>query len=202
MKFVNLLLMISLLAIGLVGCTTTPEAIEPPLDAFEPPASIKKPRSERSSRARPAAPPKIELNLDYEGLSRSMGMDPPRESLGLKEKRFNTCTAGYGYSSSQDCRQNYFTVVNFRLLCRDSEGTVSVTINPEDLRPLSGRNISWAMNGNTGSFRLDNQGYGQIKTTSESSLQTERLKITADNDFLYMRAGQVNRIVTPSNWCN
>lgn len=188
------------LVTGLLACSTAPAPVDPPLDAAEPPPALKKPRSARGKTA--PRPPPLSVNIDYEGLSRSIGMDPPRESLGLKEKRFNTCSAGYGYSASQDCRTNYFTVVNFRLLCRDSEGTVSETIQAEDLRPLSSRMISWSMNGGQGSFRLDNQGYGQIKTTSEYSLAQERLKITADNDFLYMRAGQVHRIVTPANWCN
>lgn len=193
-------ILLMLLSLGILGCSTTPDSVEPSLNSPEPPPALKKPRS---SKGRPSPlPPPLAINIDYEGLSRSMGMDPPIENLGFKEKRFNTCTAGYGYSPSQDCRTNFFTVINFRLLCRDSEGTVSETIKAEDLRPLSSRMISWTLNVGNGSFRLDNQGYGQIKTASEASLSGERLKITADNDFLYLRAGQVSRIVTPANWCN
>jgi len=197
------LILVLALLVGLTSCTTTPDSVEPPLDGMEIPPALKKPKStRRNTKGTPGSPVPLIQNIDYEGLSRSIGMDPPREKLGYLEKAFETCNAGYGYSSSNDCRQNYFSVINFRILCRDSEGTVQVTINPEDLRPLGGRPITWILNGNTGSFRLDNQGYGQIKMTSETSLKDERLKIVAENDFLYLKAGGANRIVTPKNWCN
>ncbi len=198
MKFVLFLL----LTIGLTACTTTPDPVDPPFEDIEVPPALKKPRSSRGGAPKPVLVPPAAVNVDYEGLSRSFGMDPPREALGFKEKSFDTCRVGYGYSASQDCRQNFFAVINFRILCRDSEGTVSVAINPQDLRPLSGRALTWLLNNNTGSLRLDNQGYGQIKITGENSSREERLKISADNDFLYLRAGQVSRIVTPKNWCN
>lgn len=180
-----------------LGCSTTPSTPEPETtlpDQF----SVDEKPTRQTRRVKPSPP----VNIDYEGLSRSMSMDFPREDLGLKEQRFNTCSAGYGYSASQDCRDNYMVVINFRLLCRDTEGTVSEAVRAEDMRPLSGRPVSWAMVGNKGQFKLDNQGYGTIKTTSENTSKNERLKITADNDFLYMRANQINQVVTPSNWCN
>lgn len=193
------LIVVLVLSLGFVACSTTPDQIESPIEPLEVPPALKKPR--RSSKGIPGSAPRIQ-NIDYEGLSRSIGMDPPRENLGFLEKEFATCQAGYGYSASNDCRTNLFSVINFRILCRDSEGTVQVAINAEDLRPLSGRSVSWALNQNTGSLRLDNQGYGQIKITSEGSLKGERLKITSENDFLYLKAGTVHRIVTPRNWCN
>lgn len=192
------ILILGLLLLFLAACSTTSSELDLD-DEPRPPSAIKRPRSlQRPSRIQ--AP--ILQGLDYEGLSRSMGMDPPRENLGYTEKAFDTCRAGYGYSASQDCRQNYFAVINFRILCRDSEGTVQVAIRPEDLRPLSGRMVSWNFANANGNIRLDNQGYGQIKMAGEYSLREERLKITSDNDFLYLRAGKVNRIVTPKNWCN
>lgn len=156
-------------------------------------------------KAEPAAPEPVlreEIVIDYVGLQRELGLNRDITKLGYTEKAFQTCGAGYGYSASQDCRQDYFVVVHFQLLCRDSEGTISTPLGVEDMRPLSRRSVTWNLAGTSAEMQLDNEGFGQFRTTYHSSPRQQRLKITADNDFLYLRAGEINRVVAPGNWCN
>jgi hypothetical protein len=36
---------------------------------------------------------------------------------------------------------------------------------------------------------------------SPESQKAQRLRLTLDNDFLFLRAGEVKKIVAPQNWC-
>lgn len=149
---------------------------------------------------RPISPEAI--NVDYAGLHRSLGLERDKAELGYVEKVFDTCSAGYGYSASNDCRQETFVSIQFQILCRDSEGTISNALGREDMKPLSGRSLRWTIQGNRGTMRLDGEGFGHIKTTFRNSQRQQRLKLAVDNDFVYVRAGEVKRLVTPRNWCN
>ncbi len=144
----------------------------------------------------------VAVQIDYLGLSRFLGLDKMKDELGYQEKVFDTCSAGYGYSASNNCRREIFVAINFQILCRDSDGTVSVAVSREDMKPLSGRSLKWTLRGSSGTMRLDGEGFGQIRTTYSRSPRSERLKFAVDNDFVYVRAGEVKRLVTPKNWCN
>jgi hypothetical protein len=145
--------------------------------------------------------PAVEL-IDHDGLQRSLGMERSVHDLGYDEKAFSTCGAGYGYSSSRNCRREHFVLVHFQLLCRDSEGTVSTAIAVDELMPLRGRTVNWTLKGRRGRLNLDGEGRGQIRTTLSGSQREQRLRLAVDNDFLYIRAGDAKRLVTPKQWCN
>lgn len=140
--------------------------------------------------------------IDYLGLHRALGLERSDTELGFIEKSFDTCAVGYGYSASNDCRREHFVSIHFQILCRDSEGTISTALGREDMKPLSGRTVTWTLPGARGTLRLDGEGYGQIRTTFPKSQKTQRLKLSVDNDFVYVRTGEVKRLVTPKNWCN
>lgn len=137
-------------------------------------------------------------NIDVQGLQRSMGMARPLESLGFREKAFNSCRAGYGYSSSQNCRNLHLMVLNFRLLCRDSEGTVSEIIQ---LTPVTNGQVRWNLDSQQGYVPTDGEGFGQIVAVMPKSTAKKRLRLTVANDFLLTQAGEVGRIVVPRQWC-
>ena len=186
-------IVILLMAVVLAGCSSTPtrpELSPGDQDVLIPSARI------------PTIPEPSNPTIDYLGLHRSLGLERTKEDLGYAEKSFDTCSVGYGYSSSSNCRREVFIAIHFQILCRDSEGTVSTAVAREDMKPLSGRSLKWTMKGARGVMRLDGEGFGQIKTTFANSQRLERLKITVDNDFVYVRAGEVKRLVTPKNWCN
>jgi hypothetical protein len=147
---------------------------------------------------RDQAPPEI---IDYDGLQKSLGLSRGLSEYGYLEKDFATCDVGYGYSSTHRCRKNIFVVIQIQLLCRDSEGTVSTTLRYDDMKPLTNRTIKWEMAGDRGSVVLDGQGRGQIRSIFASSPREKRLKVSTQNDFLYMQAGSIRRVVTPQSWC-
>ena len=145
-------------------------------------------------------------SIDSVALQSSLGMDRPQNRLGFQEKTFDTCQVGYGFSSTHDCQRKYFVVIHFQLMCRDSEGTTSEIITSDNLQPLSERPVNWSIKNRTGMLtgqtQTDTEGFGQIKAITAQSPSQQRLKLTLGNDFLYLKAGEVNRVVTPLSWCS
>lgn len=171
------------LIVALAGCTTTPKketaAPTPVVPEVAAPSSI-----------------------DYAALQTFLGLDRGSEELGYTERAFNTCDAGYGYSRSQNCRQEVFVVLHFRLMCRDSEGTISTILTDADVAPIAGKTVKWSLKGMSGTTITDGLGYGQIRTVSPRSQRRERARLAVGPEFLYMRANEINKIITPRPWCN
>jgi hypothetical protein len=182
------------LALGLSACTSTPPRTESP---------VSRP-AENTQRPSPANgridSPETE-SIDEPALQRSLGLEKPDSWLGYAEKAFDTCLAGYGYSKVHNCRAKHFVIVHFQMLCRDSEGTVSEVVKSADLIKNAGRNVRWSLGHLTGATETDGLGYGQIHVISSQSQKQARLKLVVENDFLYLRAGEVTKIVTPRSWC-
>lgn len=140
--------------------------------------------------------------IDYNSLQTYLKLDRDPEQLGFAEKAFNTCDAGYGYSRSQNCHKEYFVVIHFRLLCRDSEGTISTVLTESDVMPIAGRPVRWTLKGISGTVMTDGNGYGQIRTIASSSQNRQRIKIAVGNEFLYMRSHEITKVITPRPWCS
>lgn len=181
----SLILLMSL--IMFVGCSTT--------------------SPQKQNRKYETPPEEIATNptphsIDYEALKDYLQMSRDKEQLGFSEKSFNTCDAGYGYSKSQNCHKEHFVVIHFRLLCRDSEGTISTILTEDDLQPLDRRTVRWTLQGVQGTVQTDSQGYGQIITAANKSQKSQRVKLAIGAEFLYMRASELQRIITPRPWCD
>ncbi len=140
--------------------------------------------------------------IDIDGLQHYLGFDSGTGELGYGERNFNTCQIGFGYSSNENCHTAFFIQVNFQLLCRKSEGTVSTNLKISDQRPLSGRIVKWKLEKYRGSVELDESGQGQLRLISARSMREDRLKLTVGNDFVMQIAGEVDRILTPREWCH
>jgi hypothetical protein len=149
----------------------------------------------------PAAPAKVEEIIDLRALQTSLRMDIPKTKLGYREKKFNTCNVGAGYSSKQNCRAQTLVVIHFKLMCRDSEGTVSEAITQAYLQPIANQNIKWRLSTAEAEILSDSDGFAQIVLISTYSQRKERLRLTTGNDFLALRAGEVSSIIAPQNWC-
>lgn len=145
---------------------------------------------------------KPEVVIDYAGLQRFLRLDRGYNNLGYSERMFNTCEVGFGYSPHNGCEKKFFIVSHFQLVCRDSEGTVQYMLTEADLTPLSRRELKWSVKSAAGALLTDSEGYAQIAMISSQSQRTERLKIATENDFLYLKAGDLKRMITPKNWCN
>ncbi len=165
----------------LFGCaTTTKEEIPPPTPPVQTPDGFQ---------------------VDVNGLSKFLGMDISKNSLGYFERRFNTCEVGFGYPKSRDCQNLYFVVINYQLLCRQSQGTVSETIDSSSLPAVRNKTGRWSIQNRMGTAQTDTEGRGQIKGIFARPQRNERLKLTIQNDFLYARAGELKQALTPTEWC-
>lgn len=178
--------------LGLTACTSAEkktEIPERPTEKVEAPA------------VKSSGPVREDENVDYVALQRSLGLERSNLHLGFQERLFDTCDVGYGFSKSNNCRQRYFVVVHFQLMCRDSEGTVSEIVRAANLQANAYRNVRWTLKDASGSLSTDSEGYGQLRMLAPKSQKQQRLKLAVDTDFLYLRAGEVNKIVTPKSWC-
>ena len=164
----------------LVGCQTAPKQTEPVAEA----------------------PEDTQATINYTSLKKHLGLSRSDSDLGYKEARFNTCDKGIGLPNADVCEQNYLVTVHFRLQCRDSQGTVSQALTSSDLQAIAGKNVSWNLKGVNGTAKTDSSGFAQITAISPISQKTQRLRLAVGTEFLYIRAGEINRIVTPGTWCD
>jgi hypothetical protein len=139
--------------------------------------------------------------IDILRLGQSLGMNIPVENLGYHEKQFNSCRVGYGSSSNQNCQPLFFVVVNYQLLCRQSSGTVSVTIQSDELPPVRDQRITWNLHSQKGHHQTNEEGFGQLQGVFPISQRHQRLKISTGTDFLYAKAGDLKQALTPKDWC-
>lgn len=163
----------AVLVVILAGCTT-PEIVKDP-----PP------------RPQPSPAPQSGLR----DLSRSLGLDRPREELGLVERYFRPCQ----YDSAA-CAAKFFSVINFRLRCRDSEGTVEA-VSRSELQPLFYNRVKWWLGQDSGITETDAEGYGTIFAINPRSVQPSRLAIKIGTVSLGVSASEVRDIVVPRDWC-
>lgn len=150
------------------------------------------PDSRRTDRHHPSVP-----SVDYNHIQAALGMNRPSDKLGFEEKAFNDCDLGL---RNTHCRTQYFTVVHFRLQCRDSTGTVQSVSNIE-LRPVISRNVRWRIHQSTGLTTTDNRGYGQIRFVSPTSQRPYRMSLQVNENALGVRVAEVTRVVVPRDWC-
>ncbi len=139
-------------------------------------------------------------NIDYEGLARSLEMEGHSDDLGYREKSFNTCHAGYGYSSTHKCRNLRFITISFQLQCRQSEGSESDT--NYDVSPITESQVKWQLGKDTGMTSTNGEGYGKILWATDASRANSKLRITVDGHFLTVKANEVRKVVTPGSWCS
>jgi hypothetical protein len=184
----------AIFVLGLSACTSAPPRSESPVS--KPSESTQRP----SPSSGKAEGPEVE-SVDEPALQRALGLEKSDSWLGYAEKAFDTCQVGYGYSKVHNCRAKHFVVVHFQMLCRDSEGTVSEVVKSADLIKNADRKVRWSLKDLNGTTETDGLGYGQIRVISSQSQKQQRLKLAVENDFLYMRAGEVTKIVTPRTWC-
>lgn len=142
-----------------------------------------------------------ELQIDYNSVQRLLGLDRNITQLGYTERSFNTCQVGFGFPTDTNCITKYFVVIHFKLMCRDSDGTVLRQIEESDLKPLANQQLSWTLKNTQGKVRTDSNGYAQVVVVGPSSQKTERFRISSLKDFLLLRAGDIQRLIVPKNWC-
>ncbi len=114
------------------------------------------------------------------------------EDLGFAEKQFKDCNGG-------PCRSQFFSVVHFQLLCRDSEGTVSTA--PLTLTPLTSDRVTWQLGKFNGGTHTDRNGFGQFTLVSDRSNRGQRLILRIGKQFMGLTVSEVSKVVLPQNFC-
>lgn len=136
--------------------------------------------------------------LSLEELQQSLGVDI--EDLGFVEKAFNSCSLPRPLRDDGQCGRRYFSMVHFRVLCRDSVGTTENTVTSLDLRALS-KNLEWVIGPNRGTTFTDSDGYGKVRVISKRPIRNQRFVLKSGKTALGLETEGVSRIVVPSNWC-
>jgi hypothetical protein len=75
-------------------------------------------------------------------------------------------------------------------------------VDRADQTPIANRTVTWTLKGNGGISETNSQGFAQIFSVSQNSQRTQRIKLSVGNDFLYMRANEITKVVTPKSWCD
>jgi len=161
----------------------------PPADGFEPPVE----HVERGERNH--APVKTYTMSE---LKSQLGMNRETSDLGFVDKDFDGCQTAYR-GDQGECGSRVLSVVNFRLVCRDTVGTTSRA--PTSLTPLHAGNLEWRFAGVRGHTHTDHQGYGQVELVSNGPVGTQRFILLIGSKTVGLEASEVSQIVLPKNFC-
>lgn len=155
-----------------------------------------------SSQSAGRASQEPQENVDIEGLERALKLSRPQEELGYQEAGFSSCSAGYGFSASRNCRKMVMAVIHVRLQCRDSEGTVSEALGAADLVAIAGQNIRWTLSRQEGIATSDGEGYAEFRGLFSRTPRNDWLRVGVGIQFLNVRAKEAGRVVAPRPWCH
>lgn len=136
--------------------------------------------------------------VDVSALRRELGLESA--DLGYAERAFETCSVGYGFSRSSDCRKLLLVAIRYQILCRKSDGT-EASADSYATFPVAGADLVWRLAGQAGLTRTDADGRGEITLAARSSPREQTLRLTRGNDFLALAAEDLRRVVAPSAWC-
>jgi hypothetical protein len=132
-----------------------------------------------------AAPP--ESSVDLTELKSRLKMNRNIHELGFRETRFE--------------RNSHLVVIHFRMLCRESEGTVD-EVSRSDLLPIESNSVRWKLGSSDGYTRTDRDGFGQVETIHSKSASRDRLRLTIDGRFVAVPAAEAGLVVVPGSWCS
>jgi hypothetical protein len=135
--------------------------------------------------------------MSLRDLQSQLGMNRSADDLGFADTDYDGCRIGVRGDNGQ-CGRRFLSVVNFRLVCRDTVGTT--TRVPNSLTPLS-KSMEWRLGGARGHVRTDSQGYGQVQMVSSRPVKSDRFMLIIGSKILGLEAGEVSQIVLPGNWC-
>ncbi len=130
---------------------------------------------------------------------------PRPQSVSISELKdrlkMNRSLHDMGFREAKYDPKGYLITIHFRMLCRQSEGTVDEVAHA-DLSPIFADNIEWKLGRYfSGSTETDRDGYGKVELISTSSGVRERLRLTRDGKFVAVPANEAGLVVVPGGWC-
>lgn len=160
--------------------------------------------AEQPRKNQPAGIPREPLsvksaNNDLQQLKSELGLERPNEELGFTDKMYDSCQSN-SKNTDGKCGTRFLNVIHFRLLCRDSEGTIDSVA--AGLTPVISDQVQWKIAAQSGNTKTDANGFGQILTTTATSASNQRLVLIVGKQFLGLELNQVSQIIVPNYWCN
>lgn len=193
----TLRIFLTALALALVSGCATIDTYDPNYESPDPRPRPKKqaPAPRPKSRPTPESAPEA-TTIDLNEIQQQLKIHRPVTELGFTQKKFDLCQLGH----KETCGRQYFSLIHFQIVCRDSEGTVEY-VSEAELEPLAHREIQWKLGNNEGTLQTDHQGYGQIRTATLSPVGDDRLMLINGRLSLGLSASEVTRLMVPKNWC-
>lgn len=159
-------------------------------------------RKVQPSEPRGTLPPQQRIQpVDLVALSQRLGMYKDVSDVGFFERTFNDCSLPKEHRLSYGCSTQILTAIQFRMRCRDSEGTVQSVSNYE-LEPLVTAAVRWNLSQYSGTTSTNSSGFGRVLVRSPRSLRNERFRLTHNNQMMAVSAAEVRQFVLPKYWCH
>lgn len=134
--------------------------------------------------------------IDLEVVERKLNLSDKFYKLGFHEMSFDPCQFGY---QVKNCEKRLFTIINFQVVCRDSEGTVQHTNHI--LTPFAHKSLHMKVGIHVDDSQTDEKGYGQIKFISKTTAKEARFILSSPPFSLGLHADDAKKIMVPGDWC-
>lgn len=142
-----------------------------------------------------------DARLDKTKLADSLGVLKDVEDIGFHQVSFNDCSIPRRFRKGSSCSTQYLAVINFRMRCRNSEGTVEQQVSQYELTPLVSNSVKWGVGKLEGNTRTDSRGYGRAIIRSWTPVDSKLFRLTANGQVMAVTAKQVRQFVLPRYWC-
>ncbi len=137
--------------------------------------------------------------VSLEEVEQNLGLND--QDLGFYSRAFNSCSLPNSARGDDKCGDRHFSVIHFRILCRDTTGTTENTVTSLDLRALT-KNLEWIVGPHRGRIQPDADGYGKVRVISTKPIGKNRFVLKSGKAALGLTSEDVSRIVVPDDWCS
>jgi hypothetical protein len=144
--------------------------------------------------AKPSAEPAV---IDLDELERKLNLPREFDQLGYHERKFNACLLGF---RKNNCVPELFVMINFQVVCRDSNGTVEHVST--ELIPFANKNLALKVGNKRQTAVTDAEGYSQMRFIAKSTARGERFFLNSPPNSMMLRAGEISKVVAPNDWCD
>jgi hypothetical protein len=145
---------------------------------------------------KPSAKKDLDREIPVDDVARKLNLGLHFDELGFHEKRFDPCALGY---KTKSCETQLFTMINFQVVCRDSEGTIQS--NNYTLTPLALKPLHLKVGSHLADSQTDQNGFSQIRFLAKTTARETRFILSSPPFLLALHAGEVKKIVVPNDWC-
>ena len=144
--------------------------------------------------------PKSRASFNLHKFAASQGMDIPITEVGFRQKSFNDCQLPRYLRKAKKCSTQYLNVLNFRMRCRESSGTVE-SVTQMELTPVQSRQVNWKIAGLKGLTTTTSEGYAQVRFISHRPMGRQQFLISSRGKIMGVSAREVRQFVLPNYWC-